>query len=444
MNHWQRTLEQRAIGWESVQSGLGVDVALLQETEPPPGCDRDRVLYREIADYRPWGSAVVSTAANVAIEELSAVKIPGSRRRFRLTNTFPGSVVVARLTIDGVQPITAVSLYVVNDGYAHTTMLRVIADLLPLFDSGDGARVIVGGDFNMSTADSGRNGARAAGVLEAFRSLGLAEVGAMDLPRRPAPLDKCACGQGQACRHFNTWKGAQLDYLFVTPSLSGQVRSLEVGEESDLSDHRPVIASFDLDPAPIARQWDEDQFATEIERRHGPDVGHAVRELIDWAQKKEVAVRETGRRDVGLTAFPTTVSADPEMRWQIDVPRQRPVSYEYLISIRAAGDVVLQFQWMVWEPFESPEKRGWILDRLAAVGIEIPRDRLNGRPSFALAKLADSRVLAEVKSILDRLVDETRPHFSTDAAVPEAAPRSVARTSSEVGPRDEPGLATQG
>jgi hypothetical protein len=37
VNHWQRTLEQRANAWGSVLGGLG-DVALLHETVPRPTC----------------------------------------------------------------------------------------------------------------------------------------------------------------------------------------------------------------------------------------------------------------------------------------------------------------------------------------------------------------------------------------------------------------------
>lgn len=99
LNHWQRTIDQREAAWTYLQDEAGLDVALLQETVPPNTLDRGRVVYREIAGYRPWGSAVVALSDRVSIEEIHAVQTKYSRRRFTLANTFPGSVAIARVTI---------------------------------------------------------------------------------------------------------------------------------------------------------------------------------------------------------------------------------------------------------------------------------------------------------------------------------------------------------
>ena len=63
------------------------------------------------------------------------------------------------------------------EGRRSSSIHRVVADLLPLFDSPDGARVILGGDFNVtqSSADL-RYLARANALLDAVRALGLVEA----------------------------------------------------------------------------------------------------------------------------------------------------------------------------------------------------------------------------------------------------------------------------
>lgn len=127
MNHWRQSswpVDTRAAAWEHLTSYLGADVALLQETVPPRTVDRHKVVYREIAGHRPWGSAVAVFRNAATIEEVWAVRTPHSRRRFTLTNTFPGSVAIAQVTIEGIAPITFVSLYNVIDVYAQTTLDR--------------------------------------------------------------------------------------------------------------------------------------------------------------------------------------------------------------------------------------------------------------------------------------------------------------------------------
>ena len=117
---------------------------------PPADLPRDRAVYGEIAGHRNWGSAVVALDPAVSIEPIRSVRNPWSSRRYLLDQSHPGSVAVARLTVPGIQPITLVSVYGLLDGSALASMHRVVADLLPLFDSPDGARVILGGDLNVT------------------------------------------------------------------------------------------------------------------------------------------------------------------------------------------------------------------------------------------------------------------------------------------------------
>jgi hypothetical protein len=152
LNHWRQPLlpvDTRRAAWDYLAGPMGAQLALVQEAVPPLELDRDRAIYGELAGHRNWGSAVVALDPAIKLEPLRSVRIPWSRRRYLLENTHPGSVAIARLTVADIEPITVVSVYGVMDGSVVSTMLRVIADLVPLFDSPYGARVILGGDLNV-------------------------------------------------------------------------------------------------------------------------------------------------------------------------------------------------------------------------------------------------------------------------------------------------------
>ena len=190
LNHWRQPLlpvDTRRAAWAHLADAIGAQVALVQEAVPPLELPRERAVYGEIAGHRNWGSAVVALDPAVTIEPLRSVRGPWNRRRFLLANTHPGSVAVARLTVAGIEPITLVSVYGVMDGSSVSTMLRITADLVPLFDSPHGARVILGGDFNVSRAGKDpRYVARSEAVLGAIRSLGLVEAKTV-VAEPPAP-----------------------------------------------------------------------------------------------------------------------------------------------------------------------------------------------------------------------------------------------------------------
>jgi hypothetical protein len=212
MNHWRQPLlptDTRHAAWEHLSGGIGAGVALLQEASPPLELGRERAVYGEIAGHRNWGSAVVALDPAVSIEPLRAVRIQYTRRRFLLANTHPGSVAIARLLVPEIQPITLVSVYGVLDGSPVSTILRVIADLLPLFDSPHGTRVILGGDLNVSSSTKDpRQIARAEAVFAAIRSLGLVEAKSL-VAQRPASPPDCPCGVGGTCSHLATWANVE-------------------------------------------------------------------------------------------------------------------------------------------------------------------------------------------------------------------------------------------
>lgn len=176
LNHWRQPLlpsDTRRGAWDYLSTKIGAQIALVQEAVPPLDFGSDRAVYGELAGHRNWGSAIVALDPAISVEPLRSVRIPWSRRRYLLANTHPGSVAVAQLRLPGIQAISLVSIYGVMDGSAVSTMLRVVADLVPLFDSPYGSRVILGGDLNVSRATKDpRQLARAEAVVEAIQHNG--------------------------------------------------------------------------------------------------------------------------------------------------------------------------------------------------------------------------------------------------------------------------------
>jgi endonuclease/exonuclease/phosphatase family metal-dependent hydrolase len=413
MNHWRQKSAERAAAWGYLRNTLRADVALVQESVPPEDLPRASTVFREIAGHRRWGSAVVGFAEDISVRELWSVKTRFSGRYFTLPNTFPGSVAYAEVGVAGFAPITMVSLYNVIDVYAQTTLLRNIADLIPLMDSVKGSRVIVAGDLNISDATSDPYYiSRAGGLFGMLDAIGLRRATHVTDSRPPARID-CACGAKGACRHIATWKGAELDHVFVSESLVDQVNAVSVDADTgwaNLSDHAPLILDLVLrtrEPDENQR-WDEHTFLDEVERRHGAGGRSAVQSLMDWARDTEVDLRPMG--PFSFTRFPTSVGPNPELWLQLDYGDLLPLTYT--ISIRASGEIVVQFQYMRAAPFDSPEARRPLLESFNAIpGIALSEDRLAGRPSFPLAVLMDPEALAQVKRVLDRIVDEVRATF---------------------------------
>ncbi len=415
LNHWRQTLlptDTRRAAWEYLTTGIGAQVALVQEAVPPLGMGRDRAVYGEIAGHRNWGSAVVAVDEAVSIEPLRSVRVPYSRRRFLLANTHPGSVSVAQLCVRGIQAITLVSVYGVMDGSVVSTMLRVVADLVPLFDSPYGSRVILGGDLNVSSATTDpKHLARAEAVFAAIRSLGLVEAKTL-VVEPPASLADCACGARATCGHVATWGTAELDHLFVSPSLAGQVKAMSVDRtavDAGLSDHVPLVLDLALSAELTPHTWDEESFAEEIGRRHGVGARDVVEKLVSWADQKERELTSsTGVRTKGLTRFPTNgTTTEPEMWWPVDLDLE-PRGSQATISVRVRGDVVVQFGSMRHPPFDSESARDELRIALNKMdGVDIPTSKLRYWPTFPISALEEPTDLERLVAVLNRIADES-------------------------------------
>ena len=293
LDHWRRGTQTRRDAWSYLASGLSSDIALLQECVPPRDLSRSHLVYREIGGSRSWGSAVAVFNKELSIEEVGAVRTKYGSTRFPMLGTYPGAMIVARVDIPTVGPITCVSVYGLINVYAQTTMLRIVADLIPLFDSPEGERVVLGGDLNVTTAASPSTELRRyEAILNAVESLGLRNL-VETAAERPPQLENCACG-ASSCHHLRTYGGGQLDWLFATPELAQRCRRLRVeyGQCASLSDHAPIIADFEIPLGIPTRHWDPDSFVQEVGIRHGAAAIRVAEEIIAWAQRMHVQIKE--------------------------------------------------------------------------------------------------------------------------------------------------------
>ncbi len=425
LNHWRQPLlpvDTRYGAWAHLEKGIGAQVALVQEAVPPAGTSRERAVYGELAGHRNWGSAVVTLDDTIVIEPIRSVRNPWSKRRYLLDAAHPGSTAVARVTVPGIQPITFVSVYGVFEGSALSSMHRIVADLLPLFDSPDGARVILGGDLNVTqSSKDARYLARADALLAAVTSLGLVEAKTL-VAAPPTPAADCSCGKGdEGCGHIGTWGRSELDHLYVSPALAPQVTALTVdtsGVEGGLSDHVPLVLDLELSTEVTPHCWDEESFAVEIGRRHGPAARGVVEALVSWAEQKERELAsKTGVTAKVLTRFPTNgTTAEPELLFPVDIQAE-PRGSQMSLSIHADGAVVVWLGGMRCPPFDERPGRERLRKLLNELdGVHVHHRQVNGWPRFPIQRLyEDPANLMKLVAFLDCIAEES--HTTTPPGV---------------------------
>ncbi len=261
--------ERMAGTWGFLREVITPTVALIQEADGVPETDGDAVISPSGHPRRRFETAVVGYTGRVQhISE--ATSRYAKTRPVPIGPTTPLTHAAALVTPPDADPFAAVSLYGIIDPYSQASVLRALADLMPLLDDPVlGRRLVIGGDLNAydngPSADAASR-ARWAVIFELFRSLGLVNL----LERRRAtqrweglpPVPRCRCGRGDACFHVETWRSARgsigfwcLDYLFATKELEQHlVGEIEVWGETHpevwgLSDHCPLVARFDLPEA---------------------------------------------------------------------------------------------------------------------------------------------------------------------------------------------------
>ncbi len=291
-------------------------------------------------------------------------------------------------------------------------MFRIVADLIPLFDSSDGKRVVLGGDFNVTDAIRGDATVlpRWRAILNAVESLGLVNL-AKVAPNRPPPIPGCLCAE-EECFHLHTYtwggnQGTQLDWLYATPDLAKHCTRIRLDHEvfGELSDHAPIVADFNVVPDERPRIVDPDSFVEEMAARSGPESARIAEELINWAIRKHETLRRGERRLASYDRFDISSRvADPQMWFQLDL--NYPDDVQWTFSLTTRGNVYVQFQYMK-PPFDQSEARDRIWNEINQItGVELDR-RLDGRPAIPIRCLATLEVRERFERVFSEMIDET-------------------------------------
>jgi endonuclease/exonuclease/phosphatase family metal-dependent hydrolase len=230
MGYWMhRSMAQQA--WNYLDSVIAADISLVQESAPPVERQKNFCVWREIGGNRKWGSGVMTK--KLPVTEIKLEK-----------NDYPGALVVTDVTLPDKTTLVVVSMYGQLDehGYSITTLHRMLSDLTHLFEGdlrpGRRPKVIIGGDFNASPQWDDKYAVKTHRIffqrLEAF---GLVDCqGQFTKERSRTFRDR---------RNF-PWVD---DYIFASKNLAKNVVAHQVVEQAEmlnLSDHNPVVVTFDL------------------------------------------------------------------------------------------------------------------------------------------------------------------------------------------------------
>jgi hypothetical protein len=279
-------MHQRDDAWEHLRSLVArhdVAAALVQEARQPQELEGGWQCHPEVDDPQRWRIAVprVFRAADGSLKDVkrpfaSAVITTGDRPMSPREPTelrdaadgefacsHPGQFAVADFDLLDGQRLTLISLYGVwdrmldsGDLFAEATLHRAISDLTVVFQQRSAVYVLIGGDLNLySYSDGTVWGDRWMTVLSRLAAYGL-EICGPFRPESDPRLVGCPCPDA-ACRHVNTYlhlsrpgsRPHQLDYFLASPALRERLTRCWADPDPgwpNHSDHRPILASFDI------------------------------------------------------------------------------------------------------------------------------------------------------------------------------------------------------
>jgi hypothetical protein len=135
-----------------------------------------------------------------------------------------------------------------------------------------------------------------------------------------------------------------------------------------------------------------------------------VDELLAWAERRELEVRQHGDPGFTLLDHDLPRSLDPVLTLRMRY-FDRAVAPQWLVAVNAVdGTLSVLFQYMNHPPFSTPEGREPLRTLLNQIdGVAIPAVRLRGRPRIPLELLASSDALGRLLSVLDIVTAGTQP-----------------------------------
>ena len=241
--------------WDYASQVIDADVMVFTEAKIPkePIADEWLTIARPggIDKKRQWGTVVASRKHEIRdiTDGVSGL------RGFKVNHTWPGTVTIADLIVDGDIYATIVGVYAITvdldgnkTGAGHDSVPTIFDDLGGLISSRRGKRLIVAGDFNVWPID-----------MQDYLPKKLINVVEHTAGSRQ-PLFGCTgCSMGNDCGHMWTHKNGDspnakvqhLDNIFMSPSLVKDVISVKGGVADfpnawDLSDHAPIVVEIEI------------------------------------------------------------------------------------------------------------------------------------------------------------------------------------------------------
>ncbi len=143
-----------------------------------------------------------------------------------------------------------------------------------------------------------------------------------------------------------------------------------------------------------ARNWDEDLFFTEIERRCESEVTPVAREIYEWTKKHLPDIRwGKGKVDGSFTGICTAAGYDHS-----------------LFAVYTSGQTVVNFGSLkARTPFDNETERLNFLGKLNGIpGVDLAADAVNRFPSIPLTSLASPDPMRRFLAAMEWAVDEIK------------------------------------
>lgn len=142
--------------------------------------------------------------------------------------------------------------------------------------------------------------------------------------------------------------------------------------------------------------WTPEQFFPALCKRAGKEVEPLARRLLSWCEDKkhcDVVYWGTGTRSGSFNAL---------IRWD-------DWHVANIFGVWTTGRVEIGFAYLKpYAPFDHEETRRELLARLNQIGLSLPEDSFNRRPSFSLEALADNARYQQFVEVMEWVASELR------------------------------------
>lgn len=218
--------------WNYLLEDLNCDIILSQESIPDYSVlNKGKFVFDVIGGSRAWGSGVYSKNYEI--------------REYKVTNSFPGAVTAAEITITEELKLICISVYglfekIGTTSYAIPNMHRILSDLTEVLESAKTKhRIVLGGDLNASIQIDEHYKTRSHKVLfDRIKAFNLTSC-----------FDEYFADYVQTHRHSRSERPWQNDYLFLSNKINSRLYSCKVDSSEvvkKLSDHNPVVIELKI------------------------------------------------------------------------------------------------------------------------------------------------------------------------------------------------------